>query len=497
MAALTRPFSEAWGQTPAAETGGPRPAATFCNPLFAGEHADPTILRVGEDFYITHTSYRFAPGLVVWHSRDLVNWTPISHALKHTVGEVYAPDLAEHDGRYFIYYPADGQIFVVHADHPRGPWSEPVDLHVHNIDPGHVVGPDGTRYLYLSGGNVIGLSPDGLATVGESRKVYAGWEFPKEWKTEGTWLESPKLTRRGSYYYLICAEGGTAGPPTSHMAVVARADSPLGPWENSPHNPLIHTYSADEAWWSVGHGSLVSTPDDRWYFVYHGYRKDFPTLGRQTLMEPVEWTSDGWPRAPLGALRAAPMPAPMGVEQRPMIDLSDPFTGSVLRLTWQAANETDMTRFQVGDGTLTIRSKGNSPGESSPLTVIARDEDYEVQVMATPQSGNAAALGLFYHSGAAVFVELKNGQVVLSESKQTRVSREWKVSSAYFKIVNRSNRVETFVSVNGYNWQSLAADIDVSGFNHNNLQGYQCVRPALAASGHGSARFADFRYRKL
>lgn len=78
--------------------------------------------------------------------------------------------------------------------------------------------------------------------------------------------------------------------------MVARSKSPLGPWENSPYNPLIHTYSADEEWWSVGHGTLVSTPDDRWYIVYHGYRNGFRTLGRQTLMEPVEWTSDGWAR---------------------------------------------------------------------------------------------------------------------------------------------------------------------------------------------------------
>ena len=85
----------------------------------------------------------------------------------------------------------------------------------------------------------------------------------------------------------------------------------------------------------------------------------------------------------------------------------------------------------------------------------------------------------------------------MSKSKQTLASREWKTSDAYFKIVNRGNRVEAFVSIDGRDWQSLAADIDVSDFNHNRLHGYQCVRPALAASGNGNAHFADFRYRKL
>ena len=327
---LANRLSSALGEIPL-PLGAP---AQFQNPLFAGDYPDATILRVGADFYITHTCYSYAPGLVVWHSRDLVNWTPISSALDRTYGDVWAPDMTEHQGQYYIYYPADGHIFVVHTSDPRTSWSAPVDVGIGGIDPGHVVGPDGTRYLYTAGGGVIQLSPDGLSVVGEQKKVYEGWQFPAEWKTEGNWLESPKITQRGQYYYLTSAEGGTAGPPTSHMAIVARSKSPLGPWENSPHNPLIHTYSADEEWWSVGHGTLISTPDDRWYIVYHGYRNGFPTLGRHTLMEPVEWTSDDWPVAPLGASRAAPMPAPMGIAQRPMMPLSDNFRTPKLKATW-------------------------------------------------------------------------------------------------------------------------------------------------------------------
>lgn len=113
-------------------------------------------------------------------------------------------------------------------------------------------------YLHFAGGNAIQLGADGLSVVGEKKQVYEGWSFLNDRKTEGFWLESPKLTRRGDYFYL------TSGPPTSHMAVVARSKSPLGPWDNPPHNPPIHTYNAEETWWSVGHGTLVSTPDDRW-----------------------------------------------------------------------------------------------------------------------------------------------------------------------------------------------------------------------------------------
>ena len=493
-ATLANRFSAAQGQTPQSRAG-----AMFQNPLMAGDYADSTILRVGRDFYMTHTSYRYSPGLVVWHSRDLVNWTPISSALPHLSGEgeVWAPDLAEHKGRYFIYYPQNGRLFVVHAADPRGPWSEPVDLGINDIDPGHVVGPDGTRYLYSGGGHVRQLSADGLSVVGEQQTVYKGWQFPAEWKTEGFWLESPKLTRRGGYYYLTSAEGGTSGPPTSHMAVVARSKSPLGPWENSPLNPLIHTYSAGETWWSVGHGTLVSTPDDRWYFVYHGYRDGMQSLGRHTLMEPVEWTPDGWPRAPLGAFRDEPMPAPMGVAQRPMIGLSDDFSAKNLKATWGAWNETDLSRFQVGNGALIMRAKADSPGQSSPLTVMARDESYEVQVMATPQSGCAASLGLFYNPDNWLFAELKNGQLRVFSAKETLATRAWTADTAHLKIVNRRNYIEFFASKNESDWISLAAPYDASGFNNNVLHGFQALRPSLSASGAGQARFAHFSYRAL
>ncbi|BDI33548.1 xylosidase/arabinosidase [Capsulimonas corticalis] len=483
----------AWGRAPRE-----RKAAQFQNPLFAGDYADPTILRVGEDFYFTNTCYRYAPGLVVWRSRDLVNWTPISKVLNHSYerAEVWAPDLVEHKGHYYIYFPMGG-IFVVHAEHPSGPWSEPIELKVDDIDPGHVVGPDGTRYLYTAGGHMVELSADGLSAVGEKKQVYQGWQFPADWKTEGFWLESPKLTRRGDFYYLICAEGGTSGPPTSHMSVVARSRSPLGPWENSPHNPLIHTYSEDETWWSVGHGTLVDTPDGRWYFVYHGYRNGFKSLGRHTLLEPIEWTDDGWPRAPLGARRDQPMPAPMGVAQKPMIPLSDDFRAPTLQPTWGAWSEADMSRFQTGHGALTVRAKGDTPGHSSPLAVMARDVSYEVQVVASPKGGCGAALGLFYNPDHWLFAELGSGRLRAYGPKETLADRDWTARAAHLKIVNSRNRVEILASGDGRQWQSLVKDFDASGFNTNTLGGFQALRIALAASATDEARFTDFRYRAL
>jgi xylan 1,4-beta-xylosidase len=186
---------------------------------------------------------------------------------------------------------------VVFADRIEGPWSKPVDLKIGRIDPGHAVDRDGKRFLFTSDGYLVGLSHDGLRVVGPEKKIYNGWEYPVHWTVESFALEGPKIIRRGSFYYMLVAQGGTAGPPTSHMVVMARSKTLKGPWENSPFNPVVRTHSRSEKWWSRGHGTLVEGPDRKqWYLVYHGYENGYHTLGRQTLLEPVEWTADGWLR---------------------------------------------------------------------------------------------------------------------------------------------------------------------------------------------------------
>lgn len=199
---------------------------------------------------------------------------------------------------------------MIHAERPEGPWSAPIDLKLpDHIDPGHAVGEDGKRCLFLSGGDRIRLTDDGLATVGEVEHVYDPWRYPEAWVVESFSPEGPKITRRGDWYYLITAVGGTAGPPSSHMVIAARSRSIHGPWENAPANPLVRTQSAAEKWWSRGHATLVEGPGGSWWMMYHGYENGFWTLGRQTLLDPIEWTEDGWFRA-LGGDLSRPIAKP-------------------------------------------------------------------------------------------------------------------------------------------------------------------------------------------
>src|SRR5438128_2110509 len=157
-----------------------------------------------------------------------------------------------------------------------GPWSDPIDLELpDHIDPCHAVAEDGSRWLFLSGGDRIRLSDDGLSTVGQVEHVYDPWHYPDYWEVEGFSPEGPKIHRHGGWYYMITAVGGTAGPPTGHMVIAARSRSLHGPWENCPANPLVRTTSADQKWWSRGHASLVEGPDGSWWAVYHGYENGF------------------------------------------------------------------------------------------------------------------------------------------------------------------------------------------------------------------------------
>lgn len=358
---------------PAYGTEGQRKAdlgnGLFINPIVPGDHPDPTILKDGHDYYMTFSSFYSYPGAVIWHSRDLVNWAPICAALTRPIGSVWAMDLVKHGGRYFLYIPADDRIFVIHADNIRGPWSDPVDLRLQGcIDPGHAVGEDGKRYLFFNGVRRIALADDGLSTVGALEHVYHPWRYPENWVVEMFAPEGPKPFRRGEWFYLVAAVGGTSGPPTSHMVTVARSRSIHGPWQDCPGNPIVRTRSADEPWWSRGHASIVEGPGGDWWMIYHAYENGFRTLGRQAILEPIEWTGDGWFRARGGSLDK-PLHKPKGGSASPAGQaLSDDFSSNRFGVQWSffAPGPEEMRRARYDGKGLVIKGKGSSPADCSP-----------------------------------------------------------------------------------------------------------------------------------
>ncbi|VTR42960.1 beta-1,4-xylosidase [Actinobacillus pleuropneumoniae] len=152
-------------------------------PIMAGNYADPSIIRIGEDYYMTHSSYKLTPGLVIWHSRDLLNWSRVGAALPHYEGDVWAPDFVAHNGRYYIYYPAGRTNWVVTAPSPAGPWSKPINLGIKGLD-------QHDRQRYEGETNVV---QQGVSF----RDTFAGPELGLHWQCEG--VEPSARFRSGNH----------------------------------------------------------------------------------------------------------------------------------------------------------------------------------------------------------------------------------------------------------------------------------------------------------
>ncbi len=477
----------------------------FLNPILSGDRPDPAILKDGADYYMTFSSFDSYPGLVIWHSRDLVNWQPIGPALHRNIGSVWAVSLEKHDGRYFIYIPtkaSPNSIWVIHADRIEGPWSEPVDLGLHDhIDPCHAVGDDGSRWLFLSGGDRIRLAADGLSTVGKVEHVYDPWRYPDDWDVESFSPEGPKIHRRGDWFYLITAVGGTAGPPTGHMVIAARSRSINGPWENAPGNPLVRTQSDAERWWSRGHASLVEGPAGDWWAVYHGYEAGYWTLGRQTLLDPIEWTPDGWFRMKGGDL-SRPLPAPRGGRRVPHgAALTDDFRKPSLGTRWSFYRPTadETSRLTVANGVLTLKARGTAPVDSSPLLLIAGDQAYRFECDIAIDPGVTAGLVLFYDDKLYCGLGFDDQRFVTHQYGAER-GRPANPHGRRLKmrVTNDRHIVSYHLSGDGgRSWQRFDRGMEVSGYHHNVRGGFLMLRPGLYAAGRGAARFTNFRFEAL
>ena len=458
--------------------------------LLAGDYPDPTVIKDGDDYYMTHSPLYCQPGFLIWHSRDLFNWEPICRVVDEWRGSAWAPELQKVDDTYYIYFPSDDTNWVTTAKNIRGPWTKPIDLKIGGIDPGLVISPEGKRYLYTNGGQVTPLTDDGLARAGQTQDVYDGWKYPNEWVTECMCLESPKLNYHNGYYYMTSAQGGTAGPPTSHMAVCARSRNVLGPWENSPYNPIVHTYSASERWWSKGHGTIIEGPDGQWWIIYHAYENGAYSLGRYTLMEPIEWTKGGWYRLVKDldiTKRAGGNPDP-----------SDNFTLPAIGWQWSAWKENLTKVASIKKGAFCIPGKGTSPKDGRLALITASDKRYAVQVdVATDKKNATSGLLLFYSEKTHAGLMADAKQLTLytngdnTETFPNKYGKELTI-----RLENLSGKLNVLVCGKDGVWETLRAGIDISGFHHNKLGSFFALRPALCSVGQGDAEFRTFRYFK-
>lgn len=275
---------------------------TYRNPVLHADYSDPDAIRVGEDYWMTSSSFGHVPGLPILHSRDLVNWTLVNHALPALVptehfskprhGEgVWAPALRYHAGRFWIFYPdPDFGLYVIMADDPRGAWSEPHLLLPGRglIDPCPLWDDDGRAWLIhgwaksRSGINnrltLHEMSPDGARVLDEGRVVIDGDQLPG-WRT----LEGPKLYKRDGWYYVFAPAGGVA----EGYQAVFRSRTILGPYENR-----IVLAQGGTPVNGPHQGAWVTTPGGQdWFFHF----QEMPAHGRVVHLQPMSWRADGWP----------------------------------------------------------------------------------------------------------------------------------------------------------------------------------------------------------
>ncbi len=317
-----RGITGAGGGTLGAE--GPR-ITSFRNPVIPGFHPDPSVVRVGDDFYLVTSSFEFFPGVPVFKSRDLVHWRQIGNVLARDSqlplqnarpsGGIYAPTIRHHDGTFtMITTNVDGGgSFYVTAKDPAGPWSEPVWLREFGgIDPSLFFDDDGTVYLTGQGNGAPGQPRGIYQTTLDLKTGRLLGPLRLVWNRTGKrYPEGPHLYKIRGRYYLMIAEGGTE---YGHMELIARGDSPWGPFEPCPRNPILTNRETenDVPIQGTGHADLVEAPDGGWWMVFLAFRPVsgyWHHLGRETYLAPVTWDEDGWPLVnggqPIGTLTAA------------------------------------------------------------------------------------------------------------------------------------------------------------------------------------------------
>ncbi len=285
------------------------------------------------------------------------------------------------------------------------------------------------------------------------------------------------------------------------MAVVARSRSINGPWEDCPHNPIVHTSDADEPWLSRGHATPVQGPNEDWWLVYHGYENGYRTLGRQMLLEPLVWTEDGWPQANAGTLsHPIRKPVPKSRASRSAARSQDFRTSSLGEGLYSFMPQGSIGNSGVGqtNGKLTLSARGKAPHEANLLVLDVGDRSYTITTQVELERDVSAGLLLFYDKHT--YCGITAGRNMVSAYKLgTDASRDLRPglkasSKMTLKLVNTRNTVTFFLSDDGTSWKT-ACSFDVSGYHPNNFGGFLSLRAAICALGEGTASFTHLDYR--
>ncbi|MBQ2988809.1 MAG: glycoside hydrolase family 43 protein [Clostridia bacterium] len=393
----------------------------YKNPILPGFHPDPSICRVGDDFYLVTSTFEFFPGVPIYHSKNLINWELINYCLtedsqlslkrgKPSSG-IYAPTIRYHDGFFFMTTTnvTRGGNFIVHTDDIRGKWSEPAWVKQGGIDPSLFWDDDGTCY-FVSNGSVnredgcgiflCEIDPFTGEMQTESRRLTNG--------CGGRCAEAPHIYKKDGWYYLMLAEGGTE---YGHMVTIQRAKNIYGPYEPCPRNPILtHRDASENSLQATGHADLVEDLNGNWWLVCLAIRP-IPKvwlhhLGRESCLSPLVWSADGWPtvgnHGVIDIEMEGPLPGPIPVPVS--LDFEDRFESESLHLRWNFVRNPKRECYRPEKGRVMLigGEDGLSTPRGNPTMIAVRQQAFRMETEARLEGalrvGQCAGMTAFYNN---------------------------------------------------------------------------------------------------
>lgn len=387
---------------------------TFRNPIIPGYNPDPSICRVGDDFYIVNSTFEFFPGVPIYHSTNLVNWELIGHCLTRrsqlelegcrNSGGIYAPTIRYHDGTFFMITTnvTHKGNFIVYTNDIRGEWSDPVWIDQGGIDPS-LFWDDDNRCYYCSTGTIDGIRGIAAFEIDPFTGEILSEKAIISTGCGGQCAEGPHIYKKDGMYYLMIAEGGTE---YAHRETIQRSDNIWGPYTACPHNPIItHKEYKKSEIQATGHADIVEDSNGNWWMVFLGIRRFshalLHNLGRETFLAPVMWDDEGWPvvgnNGTVELEMSVPLPAPAAPVSH---DLCIDFHEEELsrHLFYTRNPEYDNYIYDPKNGKLTLKGTDisiNEPG-TSPTIMSLRQPQFCTTITAKVDLNrtNAARCGI-------------------------------------------------------------------------------------------------------
>lgn len=452
----------------------------YSNPVHRGFFPDPSVIRVGDDYYKVNSSFQYFPAIPISHSKDLVHWELIGHAitesdyldLSETLDSrgIWAPDISYYNGKFYIFAtlrhnsedmsksPMRSQL-VMTSDKPEGPYSKPVVLPVDNIDPSHFVDDDGKHYMIIAPAiTVVPLNDECTEITGEIKQVWAG--------TGERCPEGPHIFKRNGYYYAVVAEGGTG---YGHGINIARSKNLYGPYEECPYNPVLRQTDPDALIQRSGHGDIVETQKGEWWCMYLCGRRNggnYTTVGRETALDPVHWTDDGWfvinDRKPSLEQDMPDLPV-TEYEKNTYYDFSE----GKLSLDWEWVRNPDNDHLSFEEDCLKINTqKGYLCDVSAKNTLVRREQELsyaaETKLKFDPQDiGYQAGITCYYSTASYIrFGRCSEGlELVINRNRgeeRVTVITDVDCDVVYLRVVVKGLDRSFYYSTDGTKWKIAA-----------------------------------------